>query len=132
VPDATLTKTRLHAGKWEGLLVLPGAGPETDVVGTEIEVLLHDAPIRGVTVEALETPGEYAIVIPIPAESIADGVQVFLIRHRPSNAVLNAFAILSGDVLGDTLHTEVLLLRAELDMLKRAFRRHCVETLPQA
>jgi hypothetical protein len=28
----------------------------------------------------------------------------------------------------DDLRAEVDLLRAELDMLKRAFRRHCLET----
>jgi hypothetical protein len=29
----------------------------------------------------------------------------------------------------DDLRAEVDLLRAELDMLKRAFRRHCLETM---
>ncbi|KAA2312583.1 hypothetical protein DL237_16775 [Pseudooceanicola sediminis] len=104
-----------------------GVATTANAAAGMIEVLLHNEPVAGVRVTALDKPGEFAVVIPIPPDAIADGVQVILIRHRQSNAVLNAFAILSGDVLGDTLHTEVSLLRAELDMLKRAFRRHCVE-----
>jgi hypothetical protein len=42
--------------------------------------------------------------------------------------VLEKFTLIAGDVLGDDIRAEVDLLRAELDMLKRAFRRHCVET----
>jgi len=37
-------------------------------------------------------------------------------------------AIADGEALGDDMCVEIELPRAELDMLKRAFRRHCVET----
>jgi hypothetical protein len=37
-------------------------------------------------------------------------------------------AIADGEALGDDMRVEIELPRAELDMLKRAFRRHCVET----
>ena len=36
--------------------------------------------------------------------------------------------IADGEALGDDMRVEIELPRAELDMLKRAFRRHCVET----
>ena len=36
--------------------------------------------------------------------------------------------MITGEPLGDDIRAEVELLRAELDMLKRAFRRHCLET----
>ena len=42
---------------------------------------------------------------------------------------LGHFSIIAGEALGEDLHAEVELLRAELDMLKRAFRRHCLETM---
>ena len=42
--------------------------------------------------------------------------------------VLGSFTLIAGEALGDDLRAEVSLLRAELDMLKRAFRRHCLET----
>ena len=35
---------------------------------------------------------------------------------------------IAGEAVSDDLRAEVELLRAELDMLKRAFRRHCLET----
>ena len=47
----------------------------------------------------------WLLQVPIPEETIAD-----------------------GEALGDDMRVEIELPRAELDMLKRAFRRHCVET----
>ena len=42
--------------------------------------------------------------------------------------ILGDFTLMAGDAVADDLRAEVELLRAELDMLKRAFRRHCLET----
>ena len=39
-----------------------------------------------------------------------------------------SITLIGDEVTGPDLRAEVDLLRAELDMLKRAFRRHCVET----
>ena len=36
--------------------------------------------------------------------------------------------MIGDEVYGVDLRAEMDLMRAELDMLKRAFRRHCVET----
>ena len=36
--------------------------------------------------------------------------------------------LVAGEALAHDLRAEIDLLRAELDMLKRAFRRHCLET----
>ena len=36
--------------------------------------------------------------------------------------------IVTGVAMEDDVRAEIDLLRAELDMLKRAFRRHCLET----
>ncbi|MDB4197578.1 hypothetical protein N9777_04760 [Ascidiaceihabitans sp.] len=47
----------------------------------------------------------WLLQVPIPEEAIAD-----------------------GEALGDDMRVEIELPRAEIDMLKRAFRRHCVET----
>ena len=55
--------------------------------------------------------------------------QRFLIRNRGTGETLAHFTIITGVPMEDDLRAEVDLLRAELDMLKRAFRRHCVETL---
>jgi hypothetical protein len=66
--------------------------------------------------------------VPIPISAIADGVQVFVITDGIHDKTLGQFTLIAGEVLGDDIRSEVELLRAELDMLKRAFRRHCVET----
>ena len=94
----------------------------------QIEVRVHDERVDGVTVTEMETPGQWAVTVPVPPEVLSDGVQVFLIRDRASDSLLNSFVVLAGEEVSDTVQAEILLLRAELDMLKRAFRRHCVET----
>jgi hypothetical protein len=66
--------------------------------------------------------------VPLPASVIADGVQTVLITDAESGARLASIPILSGSALEEDLRAEVGLLRSELDMLKRAFRRHCTET----
>jgi len=42
---------------------------------------------------------------------------------------LGHFTIITGVAMEDDIRAEMDLLRAELDMLKRAFRRHCLETM---
>ncbi|PJE27937.1 hypothetical protein SAMN06297129_0084 [Pseudooceanicola antarcticus] len=122
--QTTLTKTRLLDGKWEGVLTVPETAP-----APQIEVLVDDHRIENVEVHAAEGTGRWTLRVPIPPEAISDGMQVFVIRDRADeNRVLNSFCILAGEMLSDTLQAEVTLLRAELDMLKRAFRRHCVES----
>ena len=51
-----------------------------------------------------------------------------MIRDRKEDVVLGSFSIVAGDALAEDIRAELTLLRAELDMLKKAFRRHCVET----
>ena len=64
----------------------------------------------------------------VPAAAIADGLQTLLVVDRASGATLASITLIGDEVTGPDLRAEVDLLRAELDMLKRAFRRHCVET----
>lgn len=121
--ELILTKTRLFEGVWEG--VITGAGDaRPDVTVTHLQDTMPD-------VELTQKPGEQAWVlrVPIPADRIADGVQTFLISDTASGAALGSFSLVSGDALSYDIRAEVTLLREELDMLKRAFRRHCLETM---
>ena len=59
---------------------------------------------------------------------IADGVQTFLIRDHATGETLESFAVIAGEALSHDIRAEMTLLREELDMLKRAFRRHWLET----
>lgn len=130
MPDAvTLTRTRIRAGTWEG--ILSGAGDTAPM----LEVTLDGALQPGVTVTAIPgRAGDYAVKIPVRAEVLSEGVQTFLIRRQggPAEPVLAHFTIITGVAMEDDLRAEFDLLRAELDMLKRAFRRHCLETAGQS
>lgn len=121
--DFTLTKTRIRAGVWEG--VLSGS---TDAPA--LEVLHLEKPVAGVAVTAVpERSGDWLVQVPIPAEVLSEGVQTFLIRDAATGDKLQHFTVITGVAMEDDLRAEVDLLRAELDMLKRAFRRHCLETM---
>lgn len=118
----TLTKTRIKAGIWEGVLSGPATLPSLEVRHLEAEV-------PGLTVTAVpDRPGDWAVRLPIPVAALTEGVQTFLIRDRASGQTLQHFTVITGVPMEDDLRAEVDLLRAELDMLKRAFRRHCLET----
>ena len=117
-----LTKTRIRAGVWEGVLSGEGEAPV-------LEVLLHEQPLTGVSVTAIpERAGDWAVRVPVPVAVLSEGVQTFVIRHGVTLETLAHFTIITGVAMEDDLRAEVDLLRAELDMLKRTFRRHCVET----
>ena len=120
--DSVLTKTRIRAGVWEG--VLSGA-----VEPPVLEVLLLEQILPGVSVTAVpDRPGDWAVRVPVPSEALNEGVQTFVIRDKASGQTLAHFTVITGVAMEDDMRAEVDLLRAELDMLKRVFRRHCVET----
>jgi hypothetical protein len=118
----TLTKTRIRAGIWEGVVSGAAEAPT-------LAVLHLEKPVQGVAVTAVpERPGEWLVQVPIPAELLSEGVQTFLIANAATGEKLQHFTVITGVAMEDDLRAEVDLLRAELDMLKRAFRRHCLET----
>lgn len=120
--ELTLTGARIRAGIWEGLLTGAKDTPA-------IEVLHLEMPIDGVRVIAVAgRVDQWAVQIPIPVQLLGDGVQTFVIRDRASAENLAHFTVIAGAGMDQDLRAEVDLLRAELDLLKRAFRRHCVET----
>ena len=121
--ETRLTKTRIRGGLWEGVLSGSEAKPA-------LEVILLERAIPGVTVEAMpDRSGEWAVRVPIPADVLSEGVQTFLIREAGRDKTLAHFTIITGVAMEDDMRAEVDLLRQELDMLKRAFRRHCLETM---
>lgn len=119
-----LSKTRLSNGIWEGVISRSEPGEEAP----EIRVLHMDQAVSGVEVRADDSNGTWALTVPVPTHAIADGVQTFTIFDRADDSKLGHFTLVAGDVVADDIRAEMNLLRAELDMLKRAFRRHCVET----
>jgi hypothetical protein len=120
----SLTKTRFREGLWEGILTVVEKG----AAHPEISVTLDDLPVRGVTITDAGEPGRWVLQVPVPIEAVGEGVQTFLIVDANAKEVLGSFTLIAGEVLADDIRAEVDLLRAELDMLKRAFRRHCLES----
>ncbi len=120
--DAVLKQARIHAGIWEGLL--------SGAVGTpRLEAMHLDLPLAGVIVaEVAGEPGLWSVRVPIPGQALSEGVQTFVIRDVQSGVQLAHFTVITGVAMEEDFRAEMDLLRAELDLLKRAFRRHCVET----
>ncbi len=119
MPTPVLIKTRLAAGVWEGLLTQAAEA----VHQPALRVTHLDTDVPGVEVHATPEPTQWSVRFPIPQGLIADGVQTFVISDALTGDFLASFAILADEALAGDLRAEVDLLRAELDMLKRAFRR---------
>jgi len=123
--ELSVTKIRIKEGIWSGELVVDGA----DDSRPQIEVRHLDQVLEGVVIEEdTDRQGYFALSVPIPAEVLSDGVQTFVINDALTGVRLDNFTIITGQPMEDDIRAEIDLLRAELDMLKRAFRRHCVET----
>ena len=122
--DHTLTKTHMRNGIWEGIITSTG-----DAERPDIAVLYLDQPVEKTELKQGPDNGQWTLRIPIPLHAIADGVQTFVVFDKADNSKLTHFTLIAGDPLADDMRTEIELLRAELDMLKRAFRRHCLETM---
>ncbi|MCR9110620.1 hypothetical protein [Marivita sp. XM-24bin2] len=120
----SLSKSRFFEGVWEGVI----AGDTDESPTPHIEVRVHDKTISGVTLDPLPDPGSWLLKVPVPTNLLADGVHTFMISESELGQALGSFSIIAGDAAGEDIRAEMSLLRAELDMLKRSFRRHCRET----
>ena len=123
--EMTLTRMRLAEGVWEGLLsARASAAPRL--------LLRHRDELVGEpeTVEAGEGPsgtGRWLVRFRLPVDRLSDGVQTFVIEDATTGDALAHETIFAGELVDDDIRAEVSLSRAELDMLTRAFRRHCSE-----
>lgn len=120
----SLTKTRFKEGVWEGLI----SSEARDAPAPDVVVSLFDTPIRGASVAPVGESGQWLLEVPVPPEAIGDGVMTFLVADAVTEEVMGSFTMIGDDALAEDIRAEMALLRAETDMLKRAFRRHCLET----
>lgn len=121
----SLTKTRIQAGVYEGLLTQSG----TDQGMPQLEMRHLDKSVGQVRLVPKKGKSQsWAVHVSIPSSILTDGVQAFLIIDGTTDTTLDQFTIVTGQPLEDDIRAEIALLRAELDMLKIAFRRHCLET----
>ena len=115
-----LERVRLAGGVWEGRLSGPADADPPALVATWLG--------RSVATAAVAPRAEdgWTITLRLPHEVMADGVQTILIGP-PGRDALCRETLVFGEAVEDDLRTELSLLRAELDLLKKAFRRHCAE-----
>ncbi len=121
--EMKLTGTRIVAGVWEGILT--GAKTPPGIAVTHLS-----GPVGGVSVAPDPGhAGQFLVRVPIPVSLLGEGTQAFVISDAATGAQLARFTVVMGQPLDEDIRSEMALLRAELDLLKRAFRRHCVETM---
>ncbi len=117
-----LTKTDLFEGVWRGIIRSKTAQKP------EIEVTHKGSLLPGIQLTKNERAGHWNLEITIPAQAISDGVQVLLIRDAREDEQIGEIALLAGEPLDADVRANLAQLRAELDLLKQAFRRHCRNT----
>ena len=105
------------AGCWNGALHGAATPPELSVV--------HRGQV--VATAALRDAGPGVWSVDLPASVIDNGAHgLLLVAGDPESAasqVLGSLTLVAGTVAGDDLLAEVAQLRAELELLKREFRR---------
>lgn len=116
----TLVRLRLAGGIWEGRLTGPaGAEPPPLAAmwsGAEI-ALPHVTP---------DGDGAWRVTLRLPPAIMTDGAQTLVLGPRDGDPLcLETLAF--GDPLEADLRAELAALRTELDVLKRAFRRHLAD-----
>lgn len=112
-----LQQGRIAAGVWES--VVSGA-----TVAPEIEVVTGGRVVEGVAVLP-EPEGRFVVKVPIPTWALNEGVQTFVVRS--GGETVAQFILIAGQPLDEDIRADLSLLRAELDLLKRAFQRHVRE-----
>lgn len=124
--DMKVIATRMKEGVWEAALRRDKEADHADL--PKVSVTLDMAEVPGVQVIP-DQEGGYVLRVPVPKEAICDGVQTFIVSDAATGEALARFGLIAGEAMEDDIRAEIDLLRAELDMLKQAFRRHCLETM---
>ncbi len=119
--DETLVQVRLQGGVYEGVLTAPRCeGIEALHQGKVAATAdLHENPTA---------PGTHRVVVSLPASVLSEGVQVVSLRSVASGAILDRITLMAGNALAEDVRADIALLRDELEMLKRAFRRHVADS----
>ncbi len=111
--ETTLTPTRFENAIWQAYV--------TSDQKPQIEAIYLGEPLPDV--ELIQNGDGWTLRVPVPKVALSDGVHCVVIRDAAANRKLGDFTIIAGNPAAEDLRAEVALLRAELDMLKRAFRR---------
>ena len=118
--DFVLTRTQIRGGVYQGVLKRNGRIRREP----QLELRLLDADLGTLNLTPdPEQSSTWNVMARIPTSAITEGIQTFILRDPVSGEMLDSFAIISGNPVEEDLRAEMALLRAELEMLKRAFRQ---------
>lgn len=113
----SLEQVRLSGGHYEGVFV---GSPDTSIEvvhGGKVVALGKLADLPG-------QAGAKRVSVDLPATVLSEGVQVISLRSTLTGDVLDRITLMAGEALEEDVRGELALLRDELELLKRAFRRH--------
>jgi hypothetical protein len=109
----------VSAGCWHGAL-------QTDTPPARLSVVHRGQVVAEATLRDAD-PGIWSVAADLPALVMDNGVHSLLLvtgdPDSPGSQVLGSLTLIAGTVAGGDLLAEVAQLRAELDLLKREFRR---------
>lgn len=114
-----LQDTGLSNGIWRGLLDT-GTKARPDLVLSCNGELLAGLPVE---VEPAAS-GAWALSVHLPAKLLNDGYQICQLLDRVSQNSVGQFVLFAGCAPPSDLSAEVALLRAEVEMIKRAMRQN--------
>lgn len=121
----TLTRTRLENGVWEGVLQCNSPSSKPRLLVRHLNNLVGEAVVALDEASAKDHLQTWRVRVELPLSRISDGIQTFIIEDFETGLPLGHETIFAGEPNAGELQAEVALLRAELDLLKSAFRRHC-------
>ncbi len=109
----------LADGVWSGILVGAAKGKKVPA----LEAVLDGKVLDGLEITPRASMASaWDVRLTLGAGTLQDGSSCVVFRL--GDATLASFTIQAGPVAEGDLAAELTLLRAELDMLKRAFRAH--------
>lgn len=112
-----LERRRLAAGRWEGRLT----GPE-GALPPDLAAVWAGAEIAAPQVTAAGA-GQWTVTVALPPAIMSDGLQVLAIGPRGEDPLcLERLGF--GEALADDPFAALEALRTEVEVLKRALRRH--------
>lgn len=92
----------------------------------DVLVYYLGAEVADVDVQEVDT-NLWEVSVPIPSAAVGDGVHTFVVQERGVPETLISFTLMAGSPVANDLRAEMSLMRQELDLLKRAFRRYVSE-----
>ena len=121
--SAASTEVSLHNGLYTAHLSLPGI-PADAPPDLALQYLGEDLPDAHLV---HLSDDKWRLEVPIPSNLLSDGVHTLLLVKDQGADLLHSHVIASGTALSQDMRAELALMRAELDLLKRAFRRRLAE-----